>query len=63
MDIIDTINKSDSKVNIDLFVKLLNGLVNFTKYFEKTFTPEMCKENDIFTFFEQYKNGNLLFEI
>lgn len=63
MDIIDTINKSDSKVNIDLFVKLLNGLVNFTKYIEKTFTPEMSRENNLFTFLKQYKNGNILSQI
>lgn len=61
MDIIDAINKSDSKIKYDLFIKLLNGLVNFTNYVEQLFTTEMSKHNDIFTVFQKYKNGNNIF--
>ncbi|VVC40663.1 Serendipity locus alpha [Cinara cedri] len=57
VDIFETIIKSNSKIKIDLFLKLLNGFVNFTKYIEKIFVTEMSKDNDVFKFFKQYKNA------
>lgn len=55
MNIIDTICKSDQKTNIDLYVKFLNGMVNFTKYIEKIFATR--EENDFSTSYKQFQNG------
>jgi len=45
-------------MNIDLYVKLLNGLVNFTMYIEKIFVTQMSKENEFSTTYKSLKNGN-----
>lgn len=58
INIIDDICKSDLNTNDDLYVKLLNGLVNFTKYIEKIFVSKMSNENELSTAYEQFNNGN-----
>lgn len=61
MNIINTICKSDSTTNIDLYDKLLNGLTNLTKYIEKIFTNEVSKENAVSTSYKQFKDGKNTF--
>lgn len=57
MSITDTIYNSDQKANIGLYVKFLNGLVNFTKYIEKNFATQVPKDNDFSTSYKQFKSG------
>lgn len=61
LNIVDTICKSDSNTNTDLYVKLLNGLINFTKYTEKIFATKISKENEFSVTYKLFKNGNNLF--
>jgi len=54
---IDTIHKSDPNTNMDLYVKLLNGMINFSKFIEKIFPTALIKIKELSTTYEQYKNG------
>jgi hypothetical protein len=57
MNIIDSLHESDSKTKIDLYVKLLNGFINFTQYIEKIFDSEILKENAFSKIYGQFNEG------
>lgn len=58
MNIMDIICKSDPKTNWDLYKKILNGSVNFTKYIEKIFAIEIFKEIEFSESYKKFKDGN-----
>ncbi|XP_025409081.1 serendipity locus protein alpha isoform X2 [Sipha flava] len=57
MNIIDSLHESDSKTKIDLYVKLLNGFINFTQYIEKIFDSEILKENAFSKIYGQFNEA------
>ncbi|KAL4111826.1 hypothetical protein QTP88_015711 [Uroleucon formosanum] len=57
MNIIDTINKSDPNTNMDLYVYLLNGMINLSKFIEKIFTTTLFENKELSTTYKQYKNA------
>lgn len=63
MNIIDTINKSDPNTNMDLYVYLLNGMINLSKFIEKIFTTTLFENKELSTTYKQYKNGKSILKI
>ncbi|XP_060870929.1 serendipity locus protein alpha [Metopolophium dirhodum] len=57
MNIIDTIQKSDPNANMDLYVYLLNGMNNFSKFIEKIFTLALSENKELSMTYKQYKNA------
>ncbi|XP_029344543.1 serendipity locus protein alpha isoform X2 [Acyrthosiphon pisum] len=57
MNIIDTLQKSDPNTNVDLYVYLLNGMINFSKFIEKIFTLTLFENKELSTTYKQYKNA------
>jgi len=63
MNIIDTIQKSDPNTNMDLYVNLLNGMNNFSKFIEKIFSLALFENKELSTTYKQYKNGKNILQI